>query len=47
MDKGVRKILEANDKLTGGKKRTSPLYPILTKLVGGEGIKEPFCHVAT
>ena len=37
MDKGVRKILGANDKLTCGKKRTSPLDPILTKLVGGVG----------
>ena len=40
MDKGVRKILRANDRLTCGKKRTSPLDPILTKLVGGEGVKE-------
>ena len=39
MDKGVRKILGANDRLTCGKKRTSPLYPILTKLVAG-GVKE-------
>ena len=37
MDKGVRKILRANDRLTCGKKRTSPLDPILTKLVGGGG----------
>ena len=35
MDKGVRKILRANDRLTCGKKRTSPLDPILTNLVGG------------
>ena len=37
MDKGVRKILGANDRLTCGKKRTSPLDPILTKLVRGGG----------
>ena len=37
MDKGVRKILGANDRLTCGKKRASPLDPILTKLVGGGG----------
>ena len=37
MDKGVRRILGANDNLTCGKKRTSPLDPILTKLVGGGG----------
>ena len=37
MDKGVKKILGANDMLTCGKKRTSPLDPILTKLVGGGG----------
>ena len=37
IDKGVRKILRANDRLTCGKKRTSPLDPILTKLVGGGG----------
>ena len=37
MDKGVRKILRANDRLTCGKKRTSPLDPILTNLVGGGG----------
>ena len=40
MDKGVRKILGANDRLTCGKKRTSPLDPILTKLVGGVGGRE-------
>ena len=40
MDKGVRKILRANDRLTCGKKRTSPLDPILTNLVGGGGVKE-------
>ena len=37
MDKGVRKILRANDRLTSGKRRTSPLDPILTNLVGGGG----------
>ena len=37
MDKGVRKILRANDRLTCGNKRTSPLDPILTNLVGGGG----------
>ena len=37
MDKGVRKILRANDRLTCGKKRISPLNPILTNLVGGGG----------
>ena len=40
MDKGVRKILRANNRLTCGKKRTSPLDPILTKLVGGGGRSE-------
>ena len=35
MDKGVRKILGADDRLTCGMKRTSPLDPILTKLGGG------------
>ena len=37
MDKGVRKIIRAIDRLTCGKKRTSPLDPILTNLVGGGG----------
>ena len=37
MDKRVRKILGANDRLTCGKKRKSHLDPILTKLVGGGG----------
>ena len=37
MDKEVRKILGANDRLTCGKKRTSPLDPILTKPGGGGG----------
>ena len=40
MDKGVRKSLSANDRLTCGKKRTSPLDPILTNLVGGGGGSE-------